>query len=287
MRVAEARLPLGARHHLLRLAAREGLDRVEVLGEVHDGGVLDDLAVEFLPGLVHAFKRRVTRKIRLDAIGRDEEVPASGKASFVDRGLQIELTRVHLDDPEVRDSRRRAWTLGFEAFPIDPDMHEAFARNVGAFLRDFGTHRLLTRRASASQPGMIVHRPHGANMTEPQTIWTEQCEAAERICGSFGEEKALGYLIGEKLAEFVRVADTRPEWAAELPAFLAEVRRLFGVETIESYLGRIRRLGPFAHIGTESDIAELRAGGMFGEEDPVEDAEDILLVERLREMLLG
>lgn len=123
-------------------------------------------------------------------------------------------------------------------------------------------------------------------MTQPQTIWTEQCEAAVEIRGRFGEEKALGYLIGEKLADFVRVADARPEWAAELPAFLAEVRRIFGVETIASYLGRIRRLGPFAHIGSEAQIAAMRAGGMFGEEDPVQAADDVLLVERMKEMLL-
>lgn len=107
-------------------------------------------------GLVHAFKRRVTRKIRLDAFGNDEEVPPGGEGSFVDRGLQFELTRVHLDAEDVADARRQAWTLGFEAFPIDTEMHEAFARNVGAFLQDFGTHRLEPAR-SMSYPAWLGH----------------------------------------------------------------------------------------------------------------------------------
>lgn len=122
--------------------------------------------------------------------------------------------------------------------------------------------------------------------TESHKIWTQQCEAAEDIRDRFGPEKALGYLIGEKLVSFVRASDTRPEFAAELPAFVAEVRRCFGVEAIEAYLGRIRRVGPFAHIGSEEEIAEMRAGGMFGEEDPVQGAEDILMVERIKELLL-
>ena len=35
--------------------------------------------------------------------------------------------------------------------------------------------------------------------------WVEQCEAAEGIEADYGTEKALGYLIGEKLLNF-------PEW---------------------------------------------------------------------------
>ena len=123
-------------------------------------------------------------------------------------------------------------------------------------------------------------------MSEFHEIWMQQCEAAEDIRDRFGSEKALGYLMGEKLVNFVKASDTRPEFAAELPAFVAEVRRLFGAEAIEAYLERIRRVGPFAHIGSEEEIAEMRAGGMFGEEDPVQDAEDILMVERIKEMLL-
>ncbi len=33
-------------------------------------------------------------------------------------------------------------------------------------------------------------------------IWIDQCEAAEQIEADYGTEKALGYLIGEKLLNF-------------------------------------------------------------------------------------
>ena len=123
-------------------------------------------------------------------------------------------------------------------------------------------------------------------MSEFHRIWTQQCEAAEDIRDRLGTEKALGYLIGEKLVNFVRASDTHSEFEAELPAFVAEVRRIFGAEAIEVYLDRIRRVGPFAHIGSEEEVAEMRAGGMFGEEDLVQDAKDILIVERIKELLL-
>ncbi len=56
-------------------------------------------------------------------------------------------------------------------------------------------------------------------------IWIEQCEAARRITDAFGKEKALGYHIGEKLLTFIRVADRDPEFAEELPKFIAEIKR--------------------------------------------------------------
>ncbi|MFV1960170.1 MAG: hypothetical protein ACC662_12245, partial [Planctomycetota bacterium] len=144
----------------------------------------------------------------------------------------------------------------------------------------------LGSSSRAGQTGRACVPRRARTMTDFHRIWVEQCEAAEDIRARYGEAKALGYLIGEKLVAFVRAADTRPEFAAELPAFSAEVRRIFGAEAIRTYLDGIRRVGPFAPIGTEGGIAEMRAGGMCGEEDPVADAEDILIVERIKEWLL-
>jgi hypothetical protein len=36
---------------------------------------------------------------------------------------------------------------------------------------------------------------------------------------------ALGYLIGEKLLNHIRAADSGPEWAEKLPFFVAELKR--------------------------------------------------------------
>jgi hypothetical protein len=47
-------------------------------------------------------------------------------------------------------------------------------------------------------------------MGEFHEIWVEQCEAARDIREAFGLQKAPGYLIGEKLLNFLRAADEDP-----------------------------------------------------------------------------
>jgi hypothetical protein len=62
-------------------------------------------------------------------------------------------------------------------------------------------------------------------MDEFSEIWIEQCEAARDIRDAWGTRKALGYLIGEKLLNYVRASDSDPSWAAKLPLFAAEIKR--------------------------------------------------------------
>jgi hypothetical protein len=45
-----------------------------------------------------------------------------------------------------------------------------------------------------------------------------------------GVVSALDYLIGEKLMDYAEMAVTRPEFARELPSFVAEIRKTFGAE---------------------------------------------------------
>lgn len=47
-------------------------------------------------------------------------------------------------------------------------------------------------------------------MDEPHDIGRDQCVAALTIQGQFGTAKALGYLVGQKLLNHVRAAETRP-----------------------------------------------------------------------------
>src|SRR5215471_19248837 len=68
-----------------------------------------------------------------------------------------------------------------------------------------------------------------------QEIWKDQCKAAEVITARHGKVEALDYLIGEKLDEYTRTAATRPEFARELPRFLAEVRHIFSRYDIAAY----------------------------------------------------
>lgn len=56
-----------------------------------------------------------------------------------------------------------------------------------------------------------------------------------------GNEKALGYLIGEKLLNHIRSADSRPEWAEKLPLFLAEIRRIFTADELQTYFAAATR----------------------------------------------
>jgi hypothetical protein len=117
-------------------------------------------------------------------------------------------------------------------------------------------------------------------------IWIEQCEAARGIREAFGREKALGYLIGEKLLNFVRDADRDPEFAEELPKFIAEIREIFEPWELREYLEGIRRVGALGHVCTDEEFEALLIAGAL-EEDPVQGAEDVLIVERIKRLLLA
>lgn len=78
-------------------------------------------------------------------------------------------------------------------------------------------------------------------MAQFEQIWREQCEATETIRSRYGERAALEYLVGEKLLLFTSTARTRPEFAAQLPAFVARVRQIFPREVIIAYVAELER----------------------------------------------
>ena len=78
-----------------------------------------------------------------------------------------------------------------------------------------------------------------------QDIWKEQCEAARSVRDQHSVVSALDYLIGEKLLNFAEAAVTRPEFARELPRFVAEVRNIFSAEEIRRYLDHLERMAAF------------------------------------------
>lgn len=122
-------------------------------------------------------------------------------------------------------------------------------------------------------------------MIELHEIWIGQCEGARGIKGECGTEKALGYLIGEELVNFVRAAEQHPEFARELPNFIAEIKRIFEPWEIREYLENIRRVGAFGHVCTDEEVEVFRAAGAI-DGDPVCGAEDVLIVERIKELFL-
>ena len=123
-------------------------------------------------------------------------------------------------------------------------------------------------------------------MTPEHAVWQEQCDAARNIKGRFGSEKALGYLLGEKLLNFLRVAKDRPAIATELPKFVAEIKTVFEPWEIREYLSGVRRLGALGHVMGEKQFEEFRAAGAV-DENIVTAAEDVFLVERMKALLLG
>ena len=54
-------------------------------------------------------------------------------------------------------------------------------------------------------------------------------------------DRALGYLIGEKLVNFIRAADSEPKFAAELPSFVAEIRDTFEPHELADYIDTVKR----------------------------------------------
>ena len=123
-------------------------------------------------------------------------------------------------------------------------------------------------------------------MTTQFGFWMEQCDAARGIKERFGAEKALGYLIGEKLLNFLRASGRNPDLAAEVPKFAAEIKMVFEPWELREYLSGVRRLGATAHVLTEEQFEEMRAADVF-DEDVETAAQDAILVERMKILLLG
>ena len=73
-------------------------------------------------------------------------------------------------------------------------------------------------------------------LSHARIMWRSQCEVAPSIRERFGLEAALDYLISEKLLNFAQAAVSHPDFARELPMFVAEIRRLFTPDEISEHL---------------------------------------------------
>lgn len=92
-------------------------------------------------------------------------------------------------------------------------------------------------------------------MAKFEEIWRDQCEATVTIQSRYGERAALDYLVGEKLLLFTSTARTRPEFAAQLPAFVARVREMFPREVISNYIEELEaRLTEESHQVDADDV---------------------------------
>ena len=115
-------------------------------------------------------------------------------------------------------------------------------------------------------------------------IWIEQCDAARGIEDEFGTQQALAYLVGEKFLNYLEAAERDPEFRAEIPAFVAEIKTIFEQWQLAEYLETARQTEPFdPSIYEDEDPETIEAERKV---DLRRDAADLLLVERAKEWLL-
>ena len=118
-------------------------------------------------------------------------------------------------------------------------------------------------------------------------IWIEQCRATEDIRVRFGHEDAIRYLIGEKLFGFVCASEDDPDFATELPEFVAEIRRLFSTAEIREFLDDLERtkflVPPEPDLDLDVLDDELDEEPWQG--NPVSGAEELLRFSRIRQLL--
>src|SRR3954452_9540753 len=116
-------------------------------------------------------------------------------------------------------------------------------------------------------------------------IWVEKCDAARMIADQFGTDKALRYLISEKFLNYLEAAERLPDYRAEIPAFVAEIKTIFERWQLAEELERARESEPFdPDLYDEEDDPE--AVEMGRQDNFRRSANDLSLVERAREWLL-
>jgi len=122
-------------------------------------------------------------------------------------------------------------------------------------------------------------------MTDFHKIWIEQCEAAEGIRERFGLDDAVRYLVGEKLLRFMQVSQDRPDFADELPEFIAEIKRIFAPHEISKVFDDLqaRRVANPANAFSSDEFD----AGELDEHEVLNDADQILLIENAKRLLLN
>ena len=117
-------------------------------------------------------------------------------------------------------------------------------------------------------------------------IWIDQCAAAEDIRETFGLENALSYLIGEKLFTFLTASEQDPQFAAEVPAFAAEIRRLFTATETSDYFHHLEHARFFALPDPDLDSDDLDSDIEPWHQNPIRGAEELLRFSRAQYLLL-
>ena len=118
--------------------------------------------------------------------------------------------------------------------------------------------------------------------------WIEQCEAARGIEDEFGTVNALKYLVGEKFLHYLEAAEKDAEFRAELPAFVAEIKRIFEPWQLVEYLEKAGWTEPFDPSLYDEDDEDYDPEfiEMERKDNVRRVANEMLLIERAKEWLL-
>lgn len=154
------------------------------------------------PGIVHEFEDALPYTLRLGGT-------SAAPLDVVTEDLPVPSHR--LIPWHGRDRIRRETTWKVPPDILDPPL--SWNRSVSAQVADG-----LPKR----------HSPTDCN-AGPRV--SQSCEVAP-----FGAKSALDYLIGEKLLSLAEEAERRPEFARELPRFLAAVWRIFNQYELAGYV---------------------------------------------------
>lgn len=119
-------------------------------------------------------------------------------------------------------------------------------------------------------------------------IWIEQCEAARGIENEFGTVPAMKYLVGEKFMKYL-VGEKDADFRAELPAFVAEIKKIFEPWQIAEYLEQAGWTEPFDPSLYDEDDEDYDPEEIEMErKDNIRRvAREMVLIERAKEWLLG
>jgi hypothetical protein len=119
-------------------------------------------------------------------------------------------------------------------------------------------------------------------------IWSEQCDAARGIEDEFGTVNALKYLVGEKFLHYLEAAEKDAEFRAELPAFVAEIKRIFEPWQLAQYLEKAGWTEPFdpSLYDEDDEDCDPEFIEMERKDNVRRVANEMLLIERAMEWLL-
>ena len=127
------------------------------------------------------------------------------------------------------------------------------------------------------------------NMLNLHKIWIEQCEAARGIENEFGIVAAMEYLVGEKFMNYLDAAERDADFRAEIPAFVAEIKKIFEPWQIAEYLDKAGWTEPFDPSLYDEDDEDYDPEEIEMErKDNVRRvAKEMLLIERARDGCWG